>query len=276
VRVTSRTGAEKPVAARLTGRIKVDAPFIYGAPQGWFKPGAGKAEWFKDHVDGPDIVVVPRGEFLMGSTDYARAQPVHNVVIPSPFAVGRFAVTFAEWDACVADGGCEGYRPDDEGWGRDNPVINVSWDDAKLYIKWLNAETGKTYRLLSEAEREYVTRAGTTTAFWWGHEITPKQANFGGHEKPVPVDSFAPNPWGLYNVHGNVWEWVEDCWHDTYQGAPADGSAWLRGGDDYMRVIRGGSWDSVPQDLRAARRDGNSSDIRGVSFGFRLARTLSP
>jgi hypothetical protein len=159
---TNPVVASPPVSVDAEDRIKVDAKFIRGAPNGWFEPGAGKTEWFKDHELGPEMVVVPAGEFLMGSTDGDEDEEVvHKVVIPSPFAVGRFAVTFAEWDACVAVGGCNGYRPDDEGWGRDRrPVINVSWDDAKLYIDWLNAKTGKAYRLLSEAEREYVTRAG--------------------------------------------------------------------------------------------------------------------
>jgi Sulfatase-modifying factor enzyme 1 len=183
-----------------------------------------------------------------------------GVTITRPFAVGKFAVTFAEWDACVAGGGCKGYRPDDQGWGRDRrPVINVSWNNAKFYIDWLNAKTGKTYRLLSEAEREYVTRAGTTTPFWWGAGITPKQANYNGSGEPygdrtkaeylgqtVPVDSFEANPWGLFNVHGNVWEWTEDCMGDQgNQGNPGNGSA--RTGDCGVRVARGGSWYFPPR-----------------------------
>ena len=274
---------------RAEGRIKIDANFIHGAPEGWFKPGAGKTEWFKDYEHGPELVVVPAYEFSMGSTDRDTEQPVHKVAIPKPFAVGRFAVTFAEWDACVADGGCKGYRPDDQGWGRDKrPVINVNWDDAKLYIDWLNAKTGKTYRLLSEAEREYVTRAGTTMPFWWGSSITPKQANYDGNytfgrgakgeyrQQTVPVDSFEANPWGLFNMHGNVWEWCEDVWHDTYNGAPTDGSAWLQGGDASRRVVRGGSWFSNPQVLRAAYRLRSTTVNRCSILGFRLARTLNP
>jgi len=253
----------------------------------------------------PEMVVAPAGEFLMGATSSEIAAltkelsqaadlwksegPQRRVTVPRPFAVGRFAVTFAEWDACVADGGCNGYRPKDEGWGRGKQlVINVNWDDAKAYAAWLSRKTGRTYRLLSEAEREYATRAGTTAAFWWGPSISTSQANYnstltfaggtGGRYrgKTVPVDSFASNPWGLYNVHGNVWEWVEDCWHDTYQGAPADGSAWLRGGDDHVRVVRGGSWGSGPLYLRAAYRFWNSAVSRLDSIGFRLARTLNP
>ena len=288
---------------RAEGRIKVDAIISDGAPDGWFKPGAGKVEWFKDHECGPEMVVVPAGEFAMGSSppeivalkkeyssdwfDYEG--PQRTVKIKTPFAVGRFAVTFDEWDACVADGGCNGYRPSDRGWGRGKrPVINVSWEDATAYAAWLSRKTGKTYRLLSEAEREYVARAGTTMAFWWGDTISTSQANYNGNytfrggakgkyrEKTVPVDSYEPNPWGLYNVHGNVWEWVEDVWHDNYKGAPTDGSAWLRGGDARRRVIRGGSWYNYPLDLRSASRDRNPSVDQNDVLGFRLARTLNP
>jgi formylglycine-generating enzyme required for sulfatase activity len=267
-----------PDHMRAKGRIKVYAKFIHGAPEGGFKPGAGKTEWFKDHEHGPELVVVPAYWFSMGSTDYDLEKPVHKVTIPSPFAVGRFPVTFAEWDACVADGGCKSYRPADQGWGRDRrPVIYVSWHDAKLYIDWLNAKTGKTYRLLSEAEREYVTRAGTTTPFWCGAGITPQQANYAGNRRQtVPVDSFEANPWGLFNVHGNVSEWCEDVWHSDYNGAPTDGSAWLQGGVGSLRVLRGGSWISFPDDLRAAYRYGGLSGGRDDYLGFRLARTLDP
>jgi formylglycine-generating enzyme required for sulfatase activity len=274
---------------RAKGRIKVDANFVYGAPEGWFKPGAGKTEWFKEHEHGPELVVVPANSFLMGSTENDGDKPVHKVVIPTPFAVGRFPVTFAEWDACVADGGCKGHRPSDEGWGRDRrPVINVSWDEAKLYVDWLSAKTGKHYRLLSEAEREYVTRAGTTTPFWWGSSITPKQANYNGNhrfddcekgeyrKRTVPVDSFEANPWGLFDVHGNVCEWCEDLWHDNYNGAPTDGSAWLQGGDGNRRVGRGGSWYDHPQFLRSSFRIRIPTVNQDIGTGFRVGRTLNP
>src|SRR5262249_50892071 len=164
------------------------------------------------------------------------------------------AVTFDEWDACVQDGGCRGYAPADQGWGRGRrPVINVSWDDAKAYVTWLSGKTGRSYRLPSEAEREYVTRAGTTTPFWWGSSISLREANYNGtvayaggptgesRQGTVPVDSFEPNPWGLYQVHGNVFEWVEDCWQAGYADAPPDGSARTPAGCQ-DRVIRGGSW----------------------------------
>ena len=200
-----------------------------------------------------------------------------QVSIARPFAIGKFAVVFDEWDACVTDGGCNGHRPDDQGWGRGKrPVINVHWDDANAYAVWLSRKSGKTYRLLSEAEREYVARAGTTTPFWWGSSITPKQANYDEYrKKTMPVDSFEPNPWGLYNVHGNVWEWTADCWNSNNAGNPGDGSARTTGICD-RRVVRGGSWNSGPRFLRAADRDAHTAYVRNISLGFRLARTLNP
>jgi formylglycine-generating enzyme required for sulfatase activity len=234
---------------------------------------------------------VPAGSFMMGSPaseqnhDWDEA-PQHLVTIAKPFAAGRFAVTFDEWEACVADGGCDGYKPKDQGWGRGRrPVINVSWHDAKAYVKWIAEKTGKSYRLLSEAEREYMTRAGTQTPFWWGSSISPSQANYDGYfaygggakgeyrEKTVPVDSFKPNPWGLYQVHGNVHDWVEDCWRDNYEGAPSDGSAWTAA-ECRGRVLRGGSWDGGPRFLRSAYRDEHNANSRFNVVGFRLAREL--
>ena len=283
---------------RGDGRILVDAPTVHNADGKWFKPGAGKTEWFKDHEHGPEMVVVPAGEFTMGSNDDGREEPIHKVTITRPFAVGRFAITFDEWDACAADGKRHRHRPDDQKWGRGKrPVINVSWDDAKAYASWLSGKTGKSYRLLSDAEREYVTRAGTTTEFWWGSSISTNQANYGGstfrgrarwplrwplrsgskgefRQQTLPVGSFEANPWGLYQVHGNVGEWCEDVWHDTYKGAPLDGSAWLQGGDASRRVTRGGSWLDDPRVLRAAFRYSHTSDGRSDGLGFRLARTF--
>jgi len=255
-------------------------------------PGSG--EFFRDCPDCPEMVVVPSGTFTMGSpeseTDRADYEgPRHRVTIGEPFAVGRFAVTFAEWDACAAGGGCGGYRPNDQGWGRGNrPVIGINWDDAKTYVQWLSKKTGKSYRLLSEAEREYVARAGTATPFWWGSAITPDMANYDGNyvyagggkkgeyrRKTVPVDSFKPNPWGLYQVHGNVWEWAEDCRHLTYDGAPDDGSAWTAG-DCTSHVLRGGSWSDDPVDLRSAYRANNNPVERYNNYGLRVARTVTP
>jgi formylglycine-generating enzyme required for sulfatase activity len=239
------------------------------------------------------MVVVPASTFTMGSPAnepqrYDNEVQV-RVTIPAPFAAGKYAVTFDEWDACIAEGGCR-HKPEDGGWGRGRrPVIYVNWDDAKAYTAWVSRKTGNTYRLLSEAEREYVTRAGTTTPFWWGSSITPKQANYEGSVDPdkgggskgeyrkrtVPVDSFEPNPWGLYNVHGNVWEWTEDCWNDSNTGNPGDGRARTTG-ECSRRVVRGGSWYSNPQSLRSAIRIGWDAVYRFGNRGFRLARTLNP
>ena len=197
--------------------------------------------------------------------------------------MGKYEVTFREWDACVAGGGCGGYRPSDAGSGRgDRPVINVSWKDAKSYVTWLSRETGKEYRLLSEGEWEYVARGGKETAYTWGEEVGENRANCRAcgsewdGEKTAPVGSFGANGYRLHDVHGNVWEWVEDCWHGDYEGASADGSAWTAGGDCSLRVLRGGSWDSLPGVLRSAIRFRNSAGFRYVDFGFRIARTLTP
>lgn len=231
--------------------------------------------------------MIPAGSFVMGSPDDEKSRannegPQHRVIFARPFAVGRFAVTFDEWDECVADGGCNGYSPNDGGWGRGrHPVIYVSWNDAKTYVRWLSNKTGEAYRLLTEAEREYVTRAGTATPYWWGASISPQQANYHDgagsgrkdRQQTLAVDSFQPNPWGLYQVHGNVWEWTEDCYHYDYRGAPSDGSAWTSG-DCGSRVIRGGSWTDPPEHLRASSRaTASAGDWDGLE-GFRVARTL--
>ena len=248
---------------------------------------------FKECANCPEMVVVPAGSFAMGSpaSEQERTSeegPQHPLTVPRQLGVGRFAVTFDEWDACVADGGCNGYQPSDEDWGRGRrPVINVSWGDAKAYVAWLSKKSGKTYRLLSEAEREYVTRAGTTTPFWWGSSISTSQANYDGtktygsgvtgefRHETLPVDKFQPNPWGLYQVHGNVWEWVEDCYHESYAGAPSDASAWTFE-DCSSRVMRGGSWVDNPAGLRAASRGGVTPGGRSGDLSFRVGRTLTP
>jgi formylglycine-generating enzyme required for sulfatase activity len=187
----------------------------------------------------PEMVVVLAGTFTMGSppSEPGRLDSEEQVpvTITRPFAVGKFAVTFDQWDACVADGGCNGHTPDDKGWGRGNrPVINVNCNDSKAFAEWLSLKTGMAYRLLSEAEHEYVTKAGTTTPFWWGSSISPNQANYNGdytygggskgeyRGRTVSVDNFEANPWGLFNVHGNVWKWTEDCWRDFKRIPPHD------------------------------------------------------
>ncbi len=246
---------------------------------------------FRDCEECPELVVVPAGSFDMGSPEseagrYYNEGPVHRVRLSEPFAVGVYEVTFSEWAACRHGGGCS-HNPGDSGWGRGNrPVIGVNWEDAQEYVRWLSRETGSGYRLLSESEWEYAARGGTTGPFHFGGAITPGEANYDGNYtygggrkgryrgRTVPVGSFPSNSFGLHDVHGNVWEWVEDCWHGSYRGAPVDGSAWTRGGDCGRRVLRGGSWDVKPGDLRSAVRDRSSSGARYSRVGFRVARTL--
>jgi formylglycine-generating enzyme required for sulfatase activity len=243
---------------------------------------------FRDCPECPEMVLIPTGSFIMGSPAneperQSYENPQHQMTIVKPFAVGKFTVTFAEWDACVAGGGCGGYVPDDHGWGHKNrPVINVSWNDVKAYAAWLSRKTGQNYRLLSEAEWEYAARAGSQTPFWWGSTITPTQANYDGtadiykggvkgeyRQQTVPMNSFQPNPFGLYQVHGNVWEWVEDCWHDNYEGAPADGSAWISESCG-QHVLRGGSWASSPSG-QSARPDFSPGAYPAMDFSSGLA-----
>jgi len=243
---------------------------------------------FKECANCPEMVVVPAGSFTRGSPTSepghsADEGPQHTVTIARPFAVGRFAVTFDEWDACAADGGCNGYKPSDEGWGRGRrPVINVSWDDAKAYAAWLSKKTGKSYRLLSAAEYEYATRAGTQTAYPWGNAIGTNNANCHAcgsqwdARQTAPVGSFAANGFGLYDMVGNVEEWMEDCYHDSYSGAPSDGSAWIEGADCSRRIVRAGSWFFAPAFLRSAKRYWFTTDYRLNYLGFRVARTLAP
>ena len=238
-----------------------------------------------------NMVTILPGTFMMGSPqDEARRDanegPRHKVTIDYPFEVGKFEVTFSEWNACVAGGGCRGHRPNDGGWGKGNrPVINVSWQDAKSYIKWLRRRTGLNYRLLSEAEWEYVARAGQEGPFSMGYSIGAYDANFNGEKpygggpsgpylrKTVPVGSYPANAFGLHDIHGNVYEWVEDCWSPNHSGAPANGSA-RKDGDCKFRVMRGGSWVTHGYQMRASKRLRYTTDYRYDDYGFRVARTL--
>ena len=265
----------RALGSRRTAMAKPGIPASY-------RPG----ETFRDCDACPEMVVIPPGSFIMGAPSgdkdrSAREEPVHGVRIAAPLAVGKYEVTFAQWEACVADGGCNGYVPDDRGWGRgERPVIATSWKDAEAYLRWLAARTGHAYRLLTEAEWEYVARAGTTTAYWWGDQVGGGNANCDGcgsawdDRGTAPVGSFRANWFGLHDVAGNVWEWVEDCWHERYDGAPADGGAWTVGEDCQRRVLRGGSWNDYPKGVRSAVR-ASFDWVRGLSiFGFRVARTL--
>ena len=241
------------------------------------------SQTFKDCAECPEMVRLPAGEFMMGSPTsemYRGAETQHRVTI-KPFALSKYEITFDEWDACAADGGCGGYQPMDNDWGRGkNPVINVSWADAKSYVEWLARKTGKPYRLPSEAEWEYAARAGTATAFFFGDTLTADQANIDGspngqnRQKTMPVGSFPANAFGLHDMHGNVWEWIEDCWTDEYTAeTPSDGSPVVREGCQ-GHVMRGGSWEDYLGEARSAARVGAFTDDAYPSDGFRVALSL--
>jgi formylglycine-generating enzyme required for sulfatase activity len=230
----------------------------------------------------PMMVVVPAGRFVMGSpaTEADRLPtegPQHEVTIAKPFAVGRTEVTFAQWDACVAAGACR--RVGDSTWGRgDRPVINVGWGDAVQYVEWLARMTGKPYRLLSEAEWEYAARAGTTTRFSFGDddsEIGRYAWYFKNSDrKSQAVGTKAANGFGLHDMHGNVYEWVADPWHENYENAPSDGSVWRDNPAPNRHVARSGSWFFDAKNLRSASRVGPPSNLQDGNVGFRVARAL--
>ena len=213
---------------------------------------------------------------MIGNAEYEN--PVHRVTIAKPFAIGRYEVTFEEWDRCVEEKGCK-QQSDDRNWGRGRrPVINVSWMDAKDFTTWLSQKTGRTYRLPSEAEWEYVARAGTNTPYWWGRDVGSKQANCrecntGSGQQTLPVGSFQPNTFGLYDTAGNAAEWVEDCWNDSYRGAPNDGKAWTAG-QCRLRALRGGGYDSLAKYVRSSARFRYDTDVRYSANGFRVLREL--
>ena len=254
-------------------------------------PVLAAGQTFRDQLrsggEGPLMVVIPAGRFLMGSPAdeperFDSEGPQHEVRIAQPFALGVHVVTFDDYDRYAEDSGREKHA--DQGWGRGTrPVINVSWDDAQAYCQWLGGQTGTAYRLPSEAEWEYACRAGTSTPFHFGSQMTTDQANFDGRasyngsakgeyrQKTVPVGSFPPNAFGLYDMHGNVWEWCRDSWHGDYRGSPDDGSAWETGSSS-DRVLRGGSWFDLPGDCRAAGRGVGAPDYRGYDVGFRVCR----
>ena len=246
---------------------------------------------FQDCDDCPIMVVIAAGTFTQGSPETEPGsvhweRPQREVSVPA-FAIGQTKVTFAEWDACVADGGCT-HTPGDNGWGRgDRPVMNVNRADMQEFIDWLSQKTGKPYRLPTESEWEYAARAGTTGRFSTGDCITTDQANFDGtgpplgcpagifREQTVPVRSFPANPFGLHEVHGNLWEATEDCWNESYENAPIDGSAWLTGNCE-LHVLRGGAYYTVGSDLRSANRDRVPRSSGANFIGFRIARSLTP
>jgi formylglycine-generating enzyme required for sulfatase activity len=235
-------------------------------------------EIFRDCPDCQELVVVPSGDFDMGSRERPSEGPVHHVTIGKTFAIGRKEVTFTDWEQCVAASACK-YKPNDQGWGRgDRPVIDVSWNDTQEFLGWLSQKTGQTYRLPSEAEWEYASRGGATSPFWWGKDVGTghaKCADCGGDQsrQTSPTGSFRPNAFGLYDTAGNAAEWVQDCWNQTYSGAPGDGAAWTTG-DCSVRVLRGGSFTNKAVYLRSSARMKYDADVRYYANGFRVVREL--
>ena len=286
-----------------------------GVPQDAFSQTRDVGHVFRDCPHCPEMVVVRSGRFMMGSPPseegrYDDEGPQRGVTIGSAFAVGVYEVTRGEFGRFVSSTGrsmgdsCWTWENGEvkfrsgRGWRnpgfsqRDShPVVCVSWNDARAYVRWLSGETGESYRLLSESEWEYAARAGTATRYWWGDSSSSQcryangaDASSGldwgvdcddGYYRTSPVGSFAANAFGLHDVHGNVWEWVQDCWNDSYAGAPGDGSAW-ESGECSLRVLRGGSWYDNPRVLRAALRYGIGTGNRFNYIGFRVARTFTP
>ena len=249
---------------------------------------------FRDCPACPEMVVVPAGSFMMGSPESeigrgSNEGPQRKVTTPS-FAIGKYEVTFAQWDACAAEGACT-QKPADETWGRGKrPVINVSWRDAGELVAWLSRNAGKAYRLPTEAEWEYAARGVTDASaphppFATGSTINYRQANYDANfvyadgkmglfrQKTVDVGTFKGNAFGLYDMHGNVWEWVQDCYRDSYRDAPTDGSA-VTARDCSLRILRGGSWNYYPQLLRSAYRYATAPEVRLDMVGLRVARSL--
>jgi formylglycine-generating enzyme required for sulfatase activity len=251
---------------------------------------------FRDCKECPEMVIVPTGSFtrqdesrevsitkkgneqIINLFDYQKEGPTYLVNIEKPFAVGKFSVTFDEWNVCVKQGGCDGYEPKNSWNNGRMPVVYVNWQDAQNYVQWLSKKTGKQYRLLSEAEWEYAARARTTTSRYWGEEMGVDHANCCATKwddtKLAPVGSFEPNGFGLHDMLGHVWQWTQDCWHEDYKGAPVNGSAWVENGTCSKRTVRGANYQSILSIIRVDYRFNVDTSRRGYDGGFRVARTL--
>lgn len=288
-------GADSDAMENLIAAVSADA-FDDAAPVAAIEPlPAAVAEntylgnYFKECVECPDMAALPAGAFRMGAragetTRGEAERPALDVSISKRFAIGTREVTYGQWDACVEDGGCA-HAPSDHGWGRGKqPVVSVSYDDAVAYTAWLSEKTGQPYRLPTEAEWEYAARAGATSAFAFGDNVTTRQANFNGEfpyrgapqafrKRTTPAASFPPNGFGLFDMHGNAWEWTADCWNASHAGAPVDGAA-RTSGDCSRRVLKGGAWNTGAWRLRAAHRIAKPKTAREFDNGFRVARDL--
>ena len=246
-----------------------------------YKPG----KIFKDCSNCPELVIIPQGSFIMGLNSISkRSKPEHKVQITKPFALGRFEVKFIEWQACIDGGGCP-KSPDDHHWGKkDRPVINITYFEAKQYLSWISKKTGFRYRLPSESEWAYANRAGTTTIWWWGNNVGENHANCKDCKSPwsdggnkvhgtAPVGMFPPNPFGLHDTTANVFEWVEDCWNDSFNDKLKNSINWIQENCHY-RVIRGGAFYYYSKVGRSDYRSKNSPSVKSYLLGFRVLREL--
>ena len=255
------------------------APVVAPAPPAKSAREPGQVREIKDCPACPTVIALPRGDFVMGSnTADPSERPAHPVSISRPFAIGKYEVTNEQWNACVAGGGCPRLAGG-ESAPNNAPARDLSWDDARRYVAWLSKTSGKTYRLPTEAEWEYAARGGTATRYWWGDQMRAGNANCKGcgepwqQDAPAEVGSFAANPYGLHDVNGSVWEWVGDCWHSSYRGAPADGRSWDEP-NCRTRVIRGGSWREGADYMLSSTRFKYGASVRQSQNGFRVARDL--
>lgn len=287
---TMQTAARKPFMPFLRLPFLIALPIVVlstSSPQAMSNPNPGDV--FRDCETCPELVVVPSGIFIMGLKGTRKtSKPAHRVNMAKSFAIGRYEITFQQWQACRDGGGCK-HSPDDHNWGKSNrPVINITWHQAKNYTRWLSKLTGNTYRLPTESEWEYAARGGTTTIFWWGNKVGSSNANCRDcvsreccsakvrsccSHGTLPVGSFKPNPYGLHDTAANVFEWVEDCWVKDYRGAPDDGSA-AKAQSCRSRVIRGGSFYYFNKVARSAYRAKNPPAVKSYWLGFRVVREL--
>jgi formylglycine-generating enzyme required for sulfatase activity len=240
---------------------------------------AGPIAAIKDCGACPVMLVMNPGPFTMGSSSSDPSErPAHKVALKTPFALGKYEVTVEQWNACVQANVCPSI-PSAADAAPNLPMRDVSWDEAQLYLKWLSSISGKPYRLPSEAEWEYAARGGTTSRYWWGDQMKGGNSSCKdcgqpwNADSPPPAGSFVANPFGFFDMNGSVWEWVADCWHSSYKGAPADGSAW-NGDRCTSRVIRGGSWLEDASYMLSTTRFRYDASVRQSQNGFRVARTL--
>jgi formylglycine-generating enzyme required for sulfatase activity len=273
-----RAPAKAAARSRRTAAKAASAPHI-DVPPARSVGTVARAE-IKDCTACPRLLSLSRGAFTMGGSSIDQTeQPAHLVTLDSPFAIGKYEVTVREWNACVEAGACQRVAQ----YASPNPkapIRDVSWDDAQQYVKWLSTASGKPYRLPSEAEWEYAERGGTSRRYWWGEQMATGKANCKDCGPPWQIDepadagSFAPNPYGLYDMNGSVWEWVQDCWHNSFSQAPGDAVAWDDQPDCSARVIRGGSWRDSAAYMVSSTRSSDDAAARHSQNGFRVARDI--